>query len=119
VRIAATSRTAAPRLNHHFRLVVSRVLYDSAVTTAKSPSLAGLSRDAAIHLHSADAGRLGVREGSEVRVSANDAAIVLPVVYDDAIHRGVAFVPFNQNGSDVRNLIRHDVPVTDAVIEAI
>ncbi|MEN9287043.1 MAG: NADH-quinone oxidoreductase subunit, partial [Actinomycetota bacterium] len=28
VRITAPSRAAAPRLNHHFRLVVSRVLYD-------------------------------------------------------------------------------------------
>jgi NADH-quinone oxidoreductase subunit G len=119
VRITAPSRAAAPRLNHHFRLVVSRVLYDRAVGTAKSPSLAGLARDSAVHLHSADAARLGVREGSEVRVAANGAAVVLPVVYDDAVGRGTAFAPFNQNGSDVRNLIRHDVPVTDAVIEAV
>jgi NADH-quinone oxidoreductase subunit G len=119
VRIAAASRTAAPRLNHHFRLVVSRVLYDLATGTAKSPSLAGLAREAAVHLHSGDAGRLGVKEGSEVRVSANDAVVVLTVVIDDAVGRGVAFVPFNQHGSDVRNLIRFDVPVTDAVIEAV
>ena len=119
VRISATPRTAAPRLSHHFRLVVSRVLYDLAVSTAKSPSISGLAREAAVHLHSADASRLGVRQGSDVRIAANNAAVVLPVVYDDTVGRGVAFVPFNQNGSDVRNLIRHDVPVTDAVIEAI
>jgi hypothetical protein len=45
--------------------------------------------------------------------------VVLPLVIDDAVARGVAFVPFNQRGSDVRELIRHDVPVTDVVIEVV
>jgi hypothetical protein len=49
----------------------------------------------------------------------NDAAVVLPVVLDDSLARGVAFVPFNQQGSDIRNIIRHDVPVTDALIEVV
>jgi len=41
------------------------------------------------------------------------------VVLDDSVARGVAFVPFNQRGSDIRQVIRHDVPVTDAVVEAV
>jgi predicted molibdopterin-dependent oxidoreductase YjgC len=106
-------------LNHHFRLHVARVLYDRAVSTAESPSLAPLARDAAVHLHPSDAQRLGVRAGADVRVAANGSAVVLPVVFDEAVGRGVAFVPFNQRGSDVRSVIRHDVPVTDAVIEAV
>ena len=119
VRITAAPKPAAPRLNHQFRLLVSRVLYDRATSTAESASLVSLARDAAVHLHPADAQRLGLREGADVRVSANGSAIVLPVVLDDAVARGVAFVPFNQRGADVREVIRHDVPVTDAVIEAI
>ena len=119
VRITAAPLAAAPRLNHHFRLLVTRVLYDRATSTAESPSLAPLSRDAAVHLHPADVQRLGLRSGTEVRVAANGAAVVLPVIVDDTVARGVAFVPFNQRGSDVRELIRHDVPVTDAVIEAV
>lgn len=118
VRITASATSAAPRLTHQFRLLVSRVLYDRAVATAESTSLAPLARQAAVHLHSADAQRLGVRAGTDLRVAANGAAIVLPLVIDDAVARGVAFVPFNQHGSDVRQLIRHDVPVTDAIIEA-
>jgi len=38
---------------------------------------------------------------------------------DESLARGVAFVPFNQYGSDIRNVIRHDVPVTDALIEVV
>jgi len=45
--------------------------------------------------------------------------VVLPLVVDDAVSRGVIFVPFNQHGSDVRQLIRHDSPVTDVVVEVI
>ena len=82
-------------------------------------ALAPLARDAVIHLHSSDALRLGVREGSDLRVAANGSAVVLPLVIDDAVSRGVAFVPFNQHGNDIRVLIRHDVPVTDLVIEVI
>ena len=119
VRITAAATSAAPRLTHQFRLLVSRVLYDQAVSTSQSPSLAPLARDAGIHLHSSDALRLGVREGSDLRVAANGSAVVLPLVIDDAVSRGVAFVPFNQHGNDIRVLIRHDVPVTDLVIEVI
>lgn len=119
VRITAAPTSAATRLTHQFRLLVSRVLYDRATSTAQSPSLAPLARDAAVHLHSSDAQRLGVAAGRDLRVAANGSAVVLPLVIDDAVARGVAFVPFNQRGSDVRELIRHDVPVTDAVIEVL
>ena len=119
VRITAAATSAATRLTHQFRLLVSRVLYDQAVSTSQSPSLAPLARNAAVHLHSSDALRLGVREGSDLRVAANGSAVVLPLVIDDAVSRGVAFVPFNQHGNDIRVLIRHDMPVTDLVIEVI
>jgi predicted molibdopterin-dependent oxidoreductase YjgC len=119
VAITAPPESAPPRLGHHFRLLVSRVLYDRAVSTVESPSLEGLIRDAAVFLHPADAQRLGVREGSDVRVAANGSAVVLPVSFDERVARGVAFVPFNVRGSDIRQVIRHDTPVTDAVIEAV
>ncbi|MFM7392451.1 MAG: molybdopterin dinucleotide binding domain-containing protein, partial [Actinomycetota bacterium] len=73
----------------------------------------------AVHLHPGDAQRLGVPAGADVRIAANGAAVVLPVVLDDSVARGVAFVPFNQRGSDIRQVIRHDVPVTDAVVEPV
>lgn len=47
------------------------------------------------------------------------AAVVLPVVIDDAVARGVIFVPYNQHGSDIRQLIRHDLPVVDTVVEVV
>ncbi len=119
IRITATPRSAAPRLTHQFRLHVSRVMYDRAVSTNESPSLAPLAREAAVHMNSGDAQRLGVREGASVRLSSNGSAVVLPLVIDDAVSRGVVSVPFNQHGSDIRQLIRHDVAVTDVVVEVI
>ncbi len=119
VRIAAAPRSAAPRLTHQFRLHVARVMYDRAVSTSESPSLAPLAREAAVHMNSGDAQRLGVRDGADVRLAANGSAVVLPLIVDDAVSRGVVFVPFNQHGSDVRQLIRHDAPVTDVVVEVI
>jgi len=119
VRITAAPRSAAPRLTHQFRLHVARVMYDRAVSTSESPSLAPLAREAAVHMNSVDAQRLGAREGADVRLAANGSAVVLPLKVDDAVSRGVVFVPFNQHGSDIRQLIRHDVPVTDVVVEVI
>ncbi|MFZ9795338.1 MAG: molybdopterin dinucleotide binding domain-containing protein, partial [Ilumatobacteraceae bacterium] len=107
------------RLTHQFRLHVSRVMYDRAVATNESPSLAPLAREAAVHMNSGDAQRLGVRDGASVRLSSNGSAVVLPLAIDDAVARGVVSVPFNQHGSDIRQLIRHDVAVTDVVVEVI
>jgi NADH dehydrogenase/NADH:ubiquinone oxidoreductase subunit G len=67
VRITAKPHTAAPRLSHHFRLLVSRVLYDRAIGTAQSPSLAGLAREAAVHLHPGDAQRCSGRAARRAR----------------------------------------------------
>ena len=117
VRITAAPRSAATRLSHQFRLHVARLMYDRAISTSESPSLAPLAREAAVHINPGDAQRLGVREGADVRLAANGAAVVMPLKVDDAVSRGVVFVPFNQHGSDVRQLIRHDVAVTDVVVE--
>lgn len=119
IRISANPVSAPQRLNHHFRLHVARVLYDRATSTQESPSLAPLASTASVHLHPTDLQRLGVRDGSDVRMVTGSAAIVMPVVGDEAVARGVAYVPYLQHGADVRELIRHDSPVIDVVIEMI
>jgi NADH-quinone oxidoreductase subunit G len=109
---------AVPRNSYDFRLVVSRRLYDGAAGTANSPSLAGLAPGASVTLHPLDAERIGASEGSTVTVSASGQGVRLPVLCSGAVPRGVALVPFNQPGDDIRSLVSRGSDVTDVRIEA-
>ena len=109
----------ATRNSYEFRLVSGRKLYDKAVGTTTSQSLANLADAAAVYVHPNDLERIGKSDGASVRVSSNSGAIALPVHGSSAVVRGTAFVPFNLAGADVRELIRHDQAVTDVRIEGI
>ena len=105
------------RNSYDFRLVVSRKLYDQAVGTAKSPSLAHLAGGTAVHLHPHDLERVGATEGTEMKVSSAKAAVVMRTVADSTVLRGTAWVPFNQPGINIGELIDCAQPVTDIRIE--
>ena len=57
--------------------LVDRELYDAAVFTAQSPSLADLARGAAVSLNPWDADRRGFPEGTPVQVIAARTSVVL------------------------------------------
>jgi NADH-quinone oxidoreductase subunit G len=105
------------RNSYDFRLVVSRKLYDQAVGTAMSPSLAGLAPGSAVHLHPLDLERVGATAGAEVKVSSARATLVLATVADPTVLRGTAWVPFNQPGPHIADLIDSTQAVTDVRIE--
>jgi predicted molibdopterin-dependent oxidoreductase YjgC len=110
----------APGRNaYDFRLVVSRTLYDRAVGTVTSPHLEPLARSAALHVHSRDLERLGVRDGDSVNVVGARTSVVLPVVADDGVMRGCVWSPFNQTGADIRLLIDLTAGVTDVRVETL
>ena len=104
---------------YDFRLIVSRKLYDCAVGTAKSPSLATLAPGVAVHVHPLDVARIGSAIGREVKVTSNKAAIVLTLAADVSVQRGTAWVPFNQPGVRVGELIDAAGAVTDVRIESL
>ena len=108
---------ASPRNAYDFRLVTGRKLYDNAVGTANSQSLAALAPGASVRVNPADLERIGVAQGTGVKVSNQHSSIVLPVVASDSVPRGTAWVPFNQPGADIRELVRHGDAVTDVRIE--
>ena len=56
------------RISYDYRLVLTRKLYDRAVGTAKSPSLAPLAPTSAAHVNPLDLDRLGIAAGSEIRI---------------------------------------------------
>ncbi len=102
---------------YDFRLVVSRKLYDRAVRTAMSPSLAGLGVGAGAHVHPSDLARVGAQAGDEVRLVSASGSVVLPLVADDTVQRGTVWAPFNQTGADVADLVDAGARVTDVRVE--
>ncbi len=108
----------SPRNSYDFRINVSRKLYDKAVGTVTSPSMSQLAPGAGVWIHSLDLDRVGVAEGTSVKVSNSHSSIVLPVFVSDHIPRGTASVPFNQPGADIRELIRRSDDVVDVRIES-
>jgi len=105
------------RNSYDFRLVVSRKLYDAAVGTATSPSMAHLAPGQAAHLHPLDVERAGVVAGAEVKVTSPRATAVMRIEADPTVLRGTVWIPFNQPGGNVGDLIDCTAPVTDVRIE--
>jgi NADH-quinone oxidoreductase subunit G len=106
------------RNSYDYRLVVSRKLYDNAVGTAKSPSLAHLPTGSLLHLHPLDIERVGSNDGADVKVTSKRASMVFKVVADDTVVRGSAWVPFNQPGPSIGELIDSAAVVTDVRVES-
>jgi NADH-quinone oxidoreductase subunit G len=115
--LAPSGAPPPPPNGYDFRLVVSRTLYDRAVGTVLSPSLATLAPGAEVHLHPVDMGRLGASSGTKLKVSNARATLVFPAVADTGVPRGSAWVAFNQNGGTVAELVDAFAPVTDVRVE--
>jgi NADH-quinone oxidoreductase subunit G len=120
VRPVPVEAPAVPALSGYgHRLLVSRTLYDLAVGTARSPSLAPLARPAAVHVHPLDCERLGVTTGTDVKVTGTHTSVVLGVVADARVPRGTAWVPVNHEGADVRALLGGSASVVDVRLESL
>ncbi len=117
VTLARSDLNVADHISFKHRLVVSRKLYDSAHGTAKSPSLAPLAGNAGVYVHPLDRARIGVGVGVDVKVTSNRAALVMPIHESNDVMVGTAWIPFNQLGVDVRELLDLTDDVCDVRIE--
>jgi anaerobic selenocysteine-containing dehydrogenase len=114
------SRTTLPvqdRNSYDYRIVSFRKLYDAAVGTAKSPSLAQLATGATVVVHPLDLARIGVELGANVQVISTKATAVLPVTTSEDVLRGTAWLPFNQPGNDAREIFDARADIVDVRIE--
>ena len=114
------SRTTLPvqdRNSYDYRIVSFRKLYDAAVGTAKSPSLAQLATGATVIVHPLDLARIGVELGANVQVISTKATAVLPVTTSEDVLRGTAWLPFNQSGNDAREIFDARADIVDVRIE--
>ena len=115
--MSRSPRTPAQRLAFQHRLIVSRTLYDGAVGTARSASLAPLVGESAAMMNPADMAHVGVQAGGHVRLVGKRTSVSLPAHADVAVPRGVVWVPVHRDGPDVRELVDHSADVTDVTIE--
>jgi predicted molibdopterin-dependent oxidoreductase YjgC len=104
---------------YDFRLVVSRKLYDAGVTVARSRSLSGFAPGARLHLHPLDLERLGVTDGTLVKVSSPRTSLSAAVTGSAAVPRGSAWMAFNQSDVEIRALIDASEPVIDVRVETL
>ena len=103
---------------YDFRLAVGRTLYDQAVGTQMSPSLAGLARGAQLHLHPLDLDRFG-GAGRQLKVTSTKGTLVLEAVADSGVPRGGAWVEFNQSNVNIAEIIDSTAPVVDVRVESV
>jgi predicted molibdopterin-dependent oxidoreductase YjgC len=116
--LGAGDTAVAERISYDYRVVVRRKLYDGAVGTMMSPSLAPLAVRAVAAVHPLDLSRLGVDEGTDVRVIGPRGSLVLPLVGDAAVPKGAVFVPFNPQGAaSAADIVDLAAPVHDVRIE--
>ena len=121
-RVPAAS--AMPPSNYELRLIVSRTLYDAAVLTAASPSLAELAAGPGLSVHPADLEALGVSSGDDVRVVGPRGSVMLPACADDRLRRGTVWAAFNQVDprgvhGDIREVIDASALVNDVRLEVV
>ena len=119
VALARTEFEGAQRNSYQFRLLVYRNLYDSAVSTAMSPSLRGLASSSTVVVHPLELPRIGGQVGDHVMVTSPHGSITTPIATDERVMRGTAWIRFNQPGADVRELIDVDADVVDVKIERV
>ncbi len=74
-------------------LHLARVLYDQGTLLQQEPALARLAPAAVLHLHPADAGRLGAAEGGRVRLTGSAGGADLPVALDSSLLPGTVYLP--------------------------
>jgi NADH-quinone oxidoreductase subunit G len=103
--------------SYDFRLVVSRKMYDRAVGTAMSPSIAKLGVGAGARMHPLDLPRVGVDDGTEVKLISASGSVVLPLIGDPTVQRGTIWAPFNQAGADISDIVDAAAAVTDVRVE--
>ena len=115
-----TASTEVPPISGYgFRLSVGRKLYDQAIGTQHSASLASLAPGARLQLHPLDCDRLGVTAGHPVKVISARTSLALDVEPTAGVPRGVARVAFNQGDVAIAELISSDELVTDVRVETL
>lgn len=99
------------------RLVSGRSLYDLGRSVSASVSMGRLVRPASLLVNPSACERLGVADGSTVRVTSPREAVSLRVAAEPGVPDGVAYLAFNRPPVAASSLIDASVSVTDLRLE--
>jgi NADH-quinone oxidoreductase subunit G len=114
------SARSVPKLDSYsLRLVATRTLWDAGTLAQHSPHLADLHPAQRLRVNPYDLDRLGVASGGRIRVVSPRTSLVVDVVADTGVPRGVASLLFNLPGDGVAELIDATEPVTDVRLETV
>ena len=73
-------------------------MYDAGIQLQHSPSMDQLAPGAVAHVNPDDAPRMGLKDGSPVKVVTSHGEGEFSAVLDEGTPSGVVFVPANQPG---------------------
>jgi anaerobic selenocysteine-containing dehydrogenase len=113
-----SGRSAPPPVDaYSLRLVTERKLYDRGTLAQHSPAIADLADHAPLRVNPSDFDRLGIADGSQVKVSAAAGSLFVAAVADPGVPRGTAVLAWNQGPPDPAELIDATLAVTDVRVE--
>ncbi|HEY5013611.1 MAG TPA: NADH-quinone oxidoreductase subunit NuoG [Acidimicrobiia bacterium] len=101
------------------RLVTGHTLYDGGRAVTSSPAIAGLAHDITLLVSGTDLSRIGVVEGTTVKVTSAHTTLELAVHVDTRLPAGVARLTFAPNAPGAADLIDISAPVTDVRVETL
>ena len=108
----------APSLDaYSLRLVTSRKLYDHGTLVSHAPSLAGLAGSSSLSVNPDDLTRIGIAEGTRVKVTSSKGSLTVPATFDATVPAGTVVLHWNLGDPSPRALIDASAPVTEVRVE--
>ncbi|MXW75304.1 MAG: NADH-quinone oxidoreductase subunit NuoG [Acidimicrobiaceae bacterium] len=102
---------------YSLRLLATRRMYDDGTALRHSPASSGHASSLELRLNPVDFDKIGVQEGTVVRVESARGHLDMPVQVDVGVPVGSAAVPWRTLGADCRPLIDASAVVTDVRVE--
>ncbi|MDE0701062.1 MAG: NADH-quinone oxidoreductase subunit NuoG [Acidimicrobiaceae bacterium] len=102
---------------YSLRLLATRRMYDDGTALRHSPASSGHASSLELRLNPVDFDKIGVQEGTVVRVESARGHLDMPVQVDVGVPVGSAAVPWRTLGADCRPLIDASAAVTDVRVE--
>ena len=116
----APAAAVVPVDGYALRLVAARTLYGSDRAVLESPALAAFApTEPVLLVHRVDRDRIGVADGTRVRVTSARSTVELPIVADRGTQQGTAVLAVNRTGPGASELVDPNEPVTDLRVETL
>ena len=108
----------APSLDaYSLRLVTRRKLFDRGTQIGHAPALAGLAGGSTLSVNPDDLTRIGISDGTRVKVTSSRGSLVAPATFDATVPAGTVVLHWNLGDPSPRGLIDATAAVTEVRVE--